>query len=104
MNELADAYNKYGEEYRAMYTDIFWTSWQKADSLYNKGKYKHAGLVKEAIPMRPDIDRVGRDGIRELIKTTSILKNKALNLVYLIVLEMLEDITASVLAYILLLR
>ena len=85
------------------FPDIFWTSWQKADSLHNKGKYKHAGLVKEAIPMRPDIDRVGRDGIRELIKTTSILKNIALNLVDLIALEMFGYITASVLAYILLL-
>ncbi len=85
------------------FPDIFWTSWQKADSLHNKGKYKYAGLVKEAIPMRPDIDRASRDGIRELIKTTSILKNIALNLVDLIALEMFGDITASVLAYILLL-
>ena len=46
------------------FPDIFWTSWQKADSLHNKGKYKHAGLVKEAIPMRPDIDRASRDGVR----------------------------------------
>lgn len=85
------------------FPDIFWTSWQKVDSLHNKGKYKHAGLGKKVIPMLPDIDRAGRDGIRELTKTISILKNIALNLVDLIALEMFGDITASVLAYILLL-
>lgn len=76
---------------------------RKLAVLHNKGKYKYAGLVKEAIPMRPDIDRASRDGIRELIKTTSILKNIALNLVDLIALEMFGYIMASVLAYILLL-
>ena len=76
---------------------------RKLTVLHNKGKYKYAGLVKEAIPMRPDIDRASRDGIRELIKTTSILKNIALNLVDLIALEMFGYIMASVLAYILLL-
>lgn len=53
--------------------------------------------------MRPDIDRASRDEIRELTKTTSILKNIALNLVFLIALEMFGYIMASILAYILLL-
>ena len=76
---------------------------RKLTVLHNKGKYKHAGLVKEAIPMLPDIDRASRDEIRELTKTTSILKNIALNLVFLIALEMFGYIMASILAYILLL-
>lgn len=119
--------------------------------LHNKGKYKHAGFVKEVIPTLPDFDRasldeivdikrelkeplerfrrevysfVGKinflpwekdfkeecksiymttmkdsvDEIRELTKTTSILKNIALNLADLSATELIGGITASVLA------
>ena len=85
---MADAYNKYGEEYRAM---------------YNKGKYKHAGFVKEVIPTLPDIDRASRDEIRELTKTTFTLKNIALKQVDPSAPELSGYITVSVLVYILLL-
>ena len=119
--------------------------------LHNKGKYKHAGFVKEVIPTLPDFDRasldeiidikqelkdplerfrrevysfVGKinslpwekdfkeecksiymttlkdsvDEIKELTKTTSILKNIALNLLDLSAPELFGGITASVLA------
>ena len=34
--------------------------------LHNKGKYKHAGFVKEVIPTLPDFDRAGLDEIVDI--------------------------------------